>query len=69
MEFDMKIKIIFEGDFFEDNAVINDIMNFNVLKSNMNEIYNEIRSRIKYNDDMSEEEERFLRNLLNFTDE
>lgn len=52
-----------EGDFFEDKNILDDQINASNYKYQIIEALEKIRSRIKYHDNVSDIEEKFLDEL------
>jgi len=56
----MKIKLELEGDFYEDTEIFKRIMVASEMYGIIEEVRDHIRSRLKYGENVSNEEERTL---------
>lgn len=61
----MKFRFIVEGDYFEDFTEIKEIAHMRDLSSANWEARQTIRSRMKYSENVSDEEYKFLEELRN----
>lgn len=61
----MKIKIEFEGDYYDDFETMEQIVHAREMYSTLTDIDLALRNRIKHSDDITPSEEAFLRSLRN----